>query len=72
MGRPKVRWSSPGSGFNVAEARMTQNQMEQWICTENIARYQKLLSEPPDTVPRKQLESLLVRELAKLQEMFPD
>ena len=51
---------------------MTQNETEQWICTENIARYQKLLSEAPDKVPRKQLESLLVRELAKLQEMFPD
>jgi hypothetical protein len=51
---------------------MTQNEREIWICTENIARYQKLLSEPPDRVPRKQLENLLVRELAKLQEMSSD
>jgi hypothetical protein len=51
---------------------MTQNEIEHWICVENIARFQKILNEPTDKAPRNQIEDLLTRELAKLLKMFPD
>jgi hypothetical protein len=50
---------------------MTQNDLEHWICAENIDRYQKMLSEPPNKSLRKQVEGLLTRELAKKRAMFP-
>ena len=56
---------------NAAEASMTQNDLEHWICAENIDRYQKMLSEPPNKSLRKQVEGLLTRELAKKRAMFP-
>jgi len=60
------------SCVNLADASMTQNEIEHWICVENIARFQKILNEPTDKAPRNQIEDLLTRELAKLLKMFPD
>ena len=45
---------------------------DQWIATENIARYRNWLNDQTDNIPRNQIEGLLARELAKLQTMFPD
>jgi hypothetical protein len=54
------------------EMRMAQRELEQWICQQNIAQYRVRLDDPAEKAHHIQVETLLSRELAKLQAMFPD
>ncbi len=51
---------------------MAQIDLEQWVSTENIARYRDWLSDPTHEAQHNQVEDLLARELIKLQTMFPN
>jgi hypothetical protein len=51
---------------------MSLTELEQWVCAENVVRYQKWLNDPTDMIPPNQVEGLLARELVKLQTMSPD
>jgi len=48
---------------------MTHADLEKWICTENVARFRKQLSDPREEAHHRQLQGLLARELIKLQAM---
>ncbi len=51
---------------------MADRDLEHWVCTENIARFQVELRDQRDEAKRLQLNNMLSRELAKLHHMFPD
>lgn len=52
---------------------MIKNPIEHWVCSENIARYRKMLSEPPNNgATQDQVQGLLTRELAKMRAMVPN
>ena len=52
--------------------RMAQPALEHWVCLENIAQFRARLLDPDEEARHNQVESMLARELAKLQAMFPD
>lgn len=47
---------------------MEQMLRDQWLMTENIARFERLMKTESDTCHRKMLEGLLVRERQKLKD----
>jgi hypothetical protein len=52
------------------EANMERMLRDQWLMTENIARFEQLLKTESDTCHRKMLEGLLVLEREKLKDIL--
>lgn len=43
---------------------------DEWVATENIARFERLMNAEPDTCHRKSLGGLLVLEQQKLRDLL--
>ena len=50
---------------------MAYDDLEHWVCKENIDRFRVDLQDEADQRKRVQLRDLLSQELLKLQAMFP-
>jgi hypothetical protein len=51
---------------NMGQKLNQREELDQWIATEHIARFQLKLSQETNTCERKLLEALIVLEIAKI------